>query len=81
MATAGGFSSNLDRVQEGKINLHGSGFHDELGLGRVNQRVVEKREHGNGTRISHSRVCNIVDTDKDAQIEVLKSSQFWCYSK
>lgn len=67
MATTGGFSSDLDRVQEGKINLHGSGFHGELGLGRCNHRVGEQREREYGTRKSHSRVGNIVDTDKDAQ--------------
>ena len=68
MATAGGFSSNLDRIQEGEINLHGSGFHDELGLGRRNHCVGEQGVPEYGRRISHCRVGNIVDTDKDAQI-------------
>jgi hypothetical protein len=34
MATTGDTSSNLDRVQVGKINLHGTNFNGELGLGR-----------------------------------------------
>ena len=81
MAMAGNSSSNLDRVQERQINLHLSGFDDELGLGRRNHPVGEDHLSGPSGRfwlniISYSLVGHIVDTDKDAHIKFLGGSQF-----
>ncbi len=75
MTMTDNYRSNLDRVQESEINLHGSSFCDELGLGRCNHRVGEV--HSSYVRgISQNQVGLIIDTGKDDKIEVLKCSQF-----
>ncbi len=78
---------NLDRVQDGKIYLHGPGCCREYGLGRRYHSIRDVCKSGiENTRCqvdwgdrSEDVIRNVINTDKDIQISCLEQAKVkWC---
>ena len=67
-----GPNSYLDWVQEGKVELHVSGFRGELGLGRRNHSAGEVHSCVYRIRITQKQVGYVVHADEDDCVEALK---------
>ncbi len=73
--------TNLDRVEESKINLHGPSLRSNHGLGRCDNRVGHIHSAIQAGFVPQERIGQSVDAHKDGPAKYLRYNDFGCHAQ